>query len=128
MASTKTQPVLEQLQQFISNADKGGPRNLWLVDDTMEVYVRKGLHRLRSPKHEINQNATCLDIANVNVATPGQGVFTQFINKAIQINPWDVTRIENIESARWVAHLLRNHWIHSLGTYPCSVFKLKEHT
>lgn len=101
--------VLEQLDNFIKESEAKFLRNLWLEDDDMKVYVRKGRHILGT-----GQNAVItLDIATVEVneGKQNQGIWTNFLYHAHEMNPWDATYIENILNPILSVSLVKNGWI-----------------
>ena len=116
--------LLEQLQQFIGDTETSHLRNLWISDDIMKVYVRKGRHILSVG----GKLATTLDIAAVEVDEDhqGQGYWTAFLDKAHEMNPWDATYVENALNPVLAASLLRHGWFPVPGAYPESFFMPKD--
>lgn len=104
--------VLEQLADFIQNSENG-LRNLWLSDDTMRVYVRKGFHILVAG----GRLATTLDIAAVEVDEDKrrQGHWSEFLTKAHEMNPWEATFVECVHNPELAASLMRQGWINAQG-------------
>lgn len=100
--------IIEQLQQFIKDAETGDSRNLWIADDDMQVYIRKGHHLL--PNGKI---ATTLDIANVTVEPSKQrkGLWTAFLAKAQEINPWEGVYVECVHTPYLAMSLMKQGWI-----------------
>ena len=94
--------VLEQLAEFIADAEGKFGQSKWLSDDLMEVYVRRGMHSIEGKQR------ICLDIANVNVYKQQQGTWTDFLWKAHELNPWDCTFVECVHNEHLVASLLRS--------------------
>lgn len=115
--------VLEQLVDFIKESEEKHVYNLWLGDDTMKVYVRKGRHMVYPGKL-----STTLDIASVEVDEDkqGQGVFSDFLDKAHEMNPWDATYIENVLNPVLATSLIRHGWLPVPGAYPESFFMPKD--
>lgn len=99
--------VIEQLTRFLEENKDGFLAREWLSDDAMQVYVRKGR---RSLKPDVM--STTLDIANVTVAEgkQNQGLWTEFLEKAHEINPWEVTYVECVHNPYLVAQLGRMGW------------------
>lgn len=93
-----------------------GVRNLWLQDDTMKVYVRKGFHILSQGQRV----SVTLDIAAVEVEEEkrGQGYWNEFLTKAHEMNPWDATFIECVHNPRLAASLIRHGWINVPSNMP----------
>ena len=112
--------VLEELADFIENSEKYGSRK-WLSDDLMQVYVRRGLHRI-----EKNKLARTLDIANITVFDEGKGTFGKFIAAAHKLNPWDATYVECVQTNRLAAWLLRNGWLPADNTGSLSFYLLRK--
>lgn len=105
--------VIEQLADFIDalenkTPENYAPANLWLQDDVMKVYVRKGRHIISSGKI-----STTLDVANVEVdeAKQGQGYWTKFISEAHKLNPWEATFIELVHNPILFASLMKRGWL-----------------
>ena len=115
--------VIEQLVDFINDAEEKHVYNLWLSDDIMQVYVRKGRHVIYSGKL-----STTLDIASVTVAEEyqEQGFWTNFLNKAHEMNPWEATYIENTLNPVLTTSLFRHGWIPVPNVYPQSFFLPKD--
>lgn len=100
----------DPLDDFIANALRSKfTANAWLDYEFMKVYVRKGIHRIE------NSMYTCLDIASVEVDPQMQkrGLFQNFLTKAHEKNPWDVTYIENVLNPNLADHLSRHGWINT---------------
>jgi len=115
--------VIEQLADFIKNAENG-LRNLWLEDDVMKVYVRKG-HHIISQNRNI---ATTLDIAAVEVVQEkrNQGHWSNFLAKAHEMNPWDATFVECVHNQDLAISLLKHGWMQSPGVAMESFFLPKD--
>ena len=115
--------VLEQLADFIKESEETYTRNLWLGDDKMKVYVRKGRHILGFGKL-----VWTLDIASVEVDEDkqGQGLWTDFLDKAHEMNPWEATHVECVHNPILAASLLRHGWMPVPGAYPESFFMPKD--
>jgi hypothetical protein len=81
--------IIEQLEQFVKEAEDSLTAHQWISDD--RIYVRKGRHLLQ-PGTKI---ACTLDIASVEVEEEhqNQGVWSDFIQKAHELNPWEATQI-----------------------------------
>ncbi len=92
----------EQLAAFISS----GPRNLWLEDGLMKVYVRKSIRLCR------NNAMTCLDIASIEVVEEhrSKGHFTAFIAHAEKVNPFSLMLLECVLNPRLAIWAKRNGW------------------
>jgi hypothetical protein len=93
--------VLKKLEAFLASVETRLTANEWLTDDKMQVYVRKG-RRLIDGKMR-----TTLDIANVEVYDKGQGTFTDFLNKAHDMHPWDATYVECVHNPDLAVFLVR---------------------
>lgn len=111
--------VIEQLTDFINALESkpnGGPirvyapANLWLEDDSMRVYVRRG-NRIIFP----GKLSVTLDIGTVVVDDDkqGQGYWTNFIDEAHRLNPWEATFVELVHNPILSASLIRNGWFPS---------------
>lgn len=102
--------ILEELQKFI---DKGKDiwyvSPIWLEDNDMKVYVRKGRHLLQSG----DKIRVTLDIANVVVEEDkrGQGIFSKFLEQAHEINPWNATYVECVHNPELAVFLLKSGWM-----------------
>lgn len=82
------QTLIQQLEQFLQKAEERFVFTKWLADDKMKVYVRKGRHIL-SPA--VGKAQITLDVASVDVLEEfqGQGLFSEFLEKAHEMNPWE---------------------------------------
>jgi hypothetical protein len=99
---------IDQLKIFIENASESRfGKSEWLHFDFMQVYVRKGFHKIE------NKLCTCLDIASIEVdeEKQNQGLFKNFLLQAHDLNPWDATYIENVLNPHLAKHLIKNGWI-----------------
>jgi len=116
--------VLEKLQEFITEGkDSGYVQPKWLDDESMKVYVRKGRHLLK-PGGKIQ---VCLDIASVEVDEEkrGQGIFSDFLNKAHEMNPWDATFVECVHNQDLALFLMKSGWMMVEASIPQSFFMMK---
>lgn len=115
--------VLEQLADFIKNTENG-VRNLWLEDDVMRVYVRKGMHILSQGQRA----SITLDIAAVEVDEEkrGRGHWSEFLTKAHEMNPWDATFVECVHNPELAASLMRQGWMNAPGVVMESFFLPKD--
>lgn len=108
--TTEKLPVELQLTRFVAEASKSRfTYAQWLVDDEMEVYVRKSF-RLLPVDYDERRLSTCLDIASIEVYRQNRGTFSKFLVQAHEANPWDATFIENVMSERLSNSLLRKGW------------------
>lgn len=100
--------IIEQLQAFLKEAEESYHARQWLADDKMKVYVRKGRHAISPGKI-----ATTLDIASVEVDEEyqRQGVWSDFIQKAHELNPWEATYVECVHNPHLAESLLRHGWM-----------------
>jgi hypothetical protein len=101
--------VLEKLRKFIDEGkDAGYVPPMWLDDDDMKVYVRKGRHILQGGKIRVT-----LDIANVTVEEDkrGKGIFSKFLEQAHEMNPWDATYVECVHNQDLAVFLLKSGWM-----------------
>lgn len=114
--------VIEQLANFITNSDS--VRNLWLEDEVMKVYVRKGYHIVFPG----SRASVTLDIASVSVNEENQqqGYWTNFLAKAHEMNPWEATFIECVLEPRLAASLLKHGWMNAPGVMGESYFMPKD--
>jgi hypothetical protein len=94
--------VLEQLAEFVADAEGKLAQSKWLEDNKMRVYVRRGFHNLDGKPR------ICLDIANVTVFEEQQGTWTEFAAKAHEMNPWDCTFVECVHNEHLASWLLRS--------------------
>lgn len=109
--------VLEQLKSYVKNPPH--PSNIWLHDDTFEVYVRKG-HRLYCGKM-----VTTLDLANFQVIEPkdrGKGLFSTLFEELKKLLPWDGIYIEAVLNERLVGWCRRKGGEQAHGHEPPSFF------
>lgn len=115
--------VLEQLADFIKNTESG-LRSLWLEDDVMKVYVRKGYHVI----HQGGKAAITLDIAAVEVIEEkrGQGHWADFVTKAHEMNPWEATFVECVHNPELAASLMKHGWMVAPGVAMESFFLPKD--
>lgn len=99
--------VIESLKEFLSESEKLIINRKWIDDDDMKVYVRKS-RRLLTP----DLISVCLDIASVEVEEEkqGKGIFSSFLEKAHEMNPWDATYIECVVNQKLRAFLEREGW------------------
>jgi hypothetical protein len=114
----KKKNCLEQLIDFF----KSNQRNKWLEDKDMKVYVRKSKRLLPKEKNLIET----LDIATIEAIKPGKGHGTKFIKAAHEINPFQMTFIENVLTPRFVRWFEKDGWtmFPSENMVPCFI-KLK---
>lgn len=101
--------VLERLKEFVDEGkDSGYVPPKWIDDDDMKVYVRKGRHILQAGKVRVT-----LDIANVTVEEDkrGKGIFSNFLEKAHEMNPWDATYVECVHNQDLAVFLLKSGWM-----------------
>lgn len=108
------------LKDFIERADRSFMANEWLKSDEMEVYVRRGRHVIYPGKISV-----CLDIATINVHERRQGIFSQFVEEAHALNPWEFTYIENVLTGFLIPHLVRNNWT-PIGESDACFYKPKD--
>lgn len=102
--------VLEKLKEFIDEGkDSGYVPPKWIDDDDMKVYVRKGRHMLQAG----GKIRVTLDIANVTVDEDkrGQGIFSNFLEHAHEMNPWDATYVECVHNQDLAVFLLKSGWM-----------------
>ncbi len=127
MRPRRTETVLDQLAEFIAGQGKGMPRNLWLGDDRMKVYVRCGRHKLDMTRR--GGIATCLDIGSIEVYEPEQKTFSEwFLPGAIKLNPWEAVYVESVMERRFQEFFERNGFT-KIGESICpSYFLLKAET
>ena len=114
--------IIEKLSEFIKNADNSGPRNLWIEDENMKVYVRKS-RRLLAGKM-----ICALDIATISVdeSKQRQGFCTNFLTEAHESNPWDATFVECVLDKNLSSSLIRRGWILKEGEETESFFMPKD--
>ena len=105
--------VIEQLSDFIhalenKTPENYAPANLWIQDDIMRVYIRKGRHIIYP-----GMISTTLDIGAVEVVEEkqGEGHWTNFIAEAHKLNPWEATFIELVHNPDLFASLMRHGWL-----------------
>lgn len=115
--------VLEQLTDFIKNTESG-LRSLWLEDEVMKVYVRKGHHIIQQG----GRIATTLDIAAVEVVEEkrGQGHWADFVTKAHEIHPWEATFVECVHNPDLASSLIKHGWMAAPGVAGESYFLPKD--
>lgn len=102
--------VLEKLRKFIDEGkDAGYVPPMWLDDDDMKVYVRKGRHILQAG----GKIRVTLDIANVTVEEDkrGKGIFSKFLEQAHEMNSWDATYVECVHNQDLAVFLLKSGWM-----------------
>lgn len=99
--------IIEKLAIFIQDSEKNLTRSMWISDEYMSVYVRKAKRYLSG------KMSTTLDIASVTIDEDkqGQGIWTDFLAKAHELNPWDATYVENVLNPILAGSLLRHGWI-----------------
>ena len=118
--------VLEKLRKFIDERkDAGYVFPMWLDDDDMKVYVRKGSHILQVG----GKIRATLDIANVTVDEDkrGKGIFSKFLEQAHEMNPWDATYVECVHNKDLAVFLLKSGWMMvepNVGAYLSNSFFL----
>jgi GNAT superfamily N-acetyltransferase len=119
--------ITQQLLDFIEKAENGNIRSLWIGNNTISVYVRKGYHRIINKQGQEKIEQT-LDIAAVEVDEKmrGQGLFTKFLEEAHKINPWKATYVECVHNRDLALFLLRNGYVCAPGVSMESFFLLKE--
>jgi hypothetical protein len=117
--------VLEKLKEFIDEGkDSGYVPPKWIDDDDMKVYVRKGRHLLKPG----GKMQVCLDIASVEVDEDkrGKGIFSNFLEKAHEMNPWDATYVECVHNQDLAVFLMKSGWMMVEGSFPQSFFLMKD--
>ncbi len=90
--------IYKMLENYFNEMkDKIYLTNRWLETKKIKVYVRRSQRLINGSQF------TCFDIANINVkeSQRGKGIFTEFLNKAHEMNPWEVTYIENVNDERF---------------------------
>ena len=94
--------IITKLKEFIDSKH----RNLWIQDDFMSVYVRKGNHFIEKTI------LSTLDIASVEVeeSKRNQGIWTNFLNQAHEINPYQATYIECVHNIILSDSLVKHGW------------------
>ncbi len=105
---------------FHEMKDKNFGSNRWLETRKIKVYVRKSKRIL----NEIG-SFICFDIANINIkeSQRGKGIFTEFLNKSHEMNPWQVTYIENVLEERFQKFFEKQGFIKEINLP--SYFKFK---
>lgn len=122
-----TQTIIEQLKEFIEIAESKYSHNSWIQDDKIKVYLRKGRHVVHP--HIL---ATTLDIGAVEVDEKfqKQGIWTNFLNQAITLNPWEGVYIECVHNLDLAASLFKRGWFQvaqSITSAPESFYMPKNH-
>jgi hypothetical protein len=100
--------LIEQLKLFMQEAEERLVSSRWIHDENMKVYVRKGRRSVYP-----GQMSITLDIATVEVDEDkqGQGLWTTFLEKAHELNPWEATYIENVLNPVLAESLIRHGWM-----------------
>lgn len=108
--------IENKLAEFISESTRDIGCNKWIYGDHIKAYVRKG-HRMLYGRNIL----TTLDIASIEVDEnkQNQGLFTAFLNKAHELNPWDATYVECVLNPNLAAFLIKNGWIASKTDPDC---------
>jgi hypothetical protein len=100
--------ILGQLANFLQT---DWPRNQWIENTAIKVYVRQSERYLSS---FCERSLTCLDIANIAVAERyrQQGLFTDFVLQAHELHPFEITYLECIRNP------IILHWCEKRGWTP----------
>jgi hypothetical protein len=100
-----------ELWQFLESSY----RNRWLEHDKIKVYVRKAHHFIK------DQACECLDIASIEVIEEfqHQGVFKDFLDTALTLNPYPCLYIENVLNQNLVQYLKRRGFYQIGDVSPC---------
>ena len=109
--------IIQQLSDFIKDAEEFHTRSKWLQDENMKVYVRKAFH-IVYPKKQMST----LDIAAIDVDEDkqNQGLCTKFLKEAHELNPWQATYVECVHNPILISLLMRNGWIGVTTSDPLS--------
>lgn len=114
--------VLRWIEQFTRSQPIFSKARWFYVKSPIQVdvYLRIGRRSIAG------ESVTSLDIANLTVFPMGRGHGGKAIQALHDINPCQITYIESILSPRFQHYLVRNGWTIVPGTYPPSVFKVKD--
>lgn len=99
--------IIDQLTTFIEESKNKRVNNTWLEDDLIKIYIRKGRRLYKGDPF------TTLEIANVSIEeeiNQKKGLFSAFLTKAHELNPWQATYIENVINPFLFNHLLKKGW------------------
>lgn len=111
-----TDRLLVKLSQFLTQRMP----NAWLYQGPVEIYVRRGYHIINNTVEQ------SLDIANINVKTPGDGIGMRVIEKFHESHPFSITYIENVVNTKLYERLKRDGWIDVPNSFPPCVYKRKD--
>ena len=116
--------LTKQLQNFVeSQRDSKWPRSKWLEDDLAKAYVRCGIRFLNEEK------IRTLEIASFEVIeekNQGCGIFSKFLQSAIENNPFDYVYVENVFEERFANFFRKKNWVEiKRGEIPCFFFKTR---
>jgi N-acetylglutamate synthase-like GNAT family acetyltransferase len=100
-------------EYFDRMKDKSYLTNEWLNNGEMKIYVRKSVRCIDSRK------LIAFDIVSVEVRNKGKGYFTKFLNEAHNLNPWNITYIENVFFTRFQRFFEKNGYIKIGNLIPC---------
>lgn len=100
----KTSPTSSKLLAWIQDTSN---RNSWLKFPKLEVYVRRGQHKING---EIQ---LCFDLASVYATPTGKGTFTRFFSEYESAckEAGVVAYIENVQTPRFQQFFERNGYI-----------------
>lgn len=128
-------PVDRLLEQFISDAqsmaDEQFPHsyyrsyNRWLEssDDILRVYVRRSV---RIWQTIMNGGEVTLDLASISAEPQGTGRFTEFLNFAESLKPFDGIFVESVLNPRLADFLHRRGYTEIPNLEPSSFLFLWE--
>lgn len=93
------------IQAFLA----GSQRNSWVKIPGMRIYLRHATHLIRTEGEP--QMVSCLDLASLEAAKPGKGVFTRFLTEFEQYMdtayPDKAIYVENVMSERFASFFRR---------------------
>jgi hypothetical protein len=84
--------------------------NQWISTEELHLYLRVGLHLIGGQMHRV------IDLANITVHHPGQGLFTEVLEYLQKNTPYEGVYVENILNERLFEHIRKlqkkdSHWI-----------------
>ena len=87
--------ILNKIDQFLNSQQ----RNMWIQNKAIKIYVRKSKRFFKGQMYDF------FDFATIEVKKPGQGLFTQILNKFEEKYPDKNIFIESVLTDRFADYI-----------------------
>lgn len=87
--------ILNKIDQFLNSSQ----RNMWVQNKAIKIYVRKSKRFFKGQMYDF------FDFATIEVKKPGQGLFTQILNKFEEKYPDKNIFIESVLTDRFADYI-----------------------